>query len=431
MKPSVVLHDFTYTRSVLLTVTSISLSSMDLEQYDASQVLYNHVCATLSELDMEMIESIPEGGNWQDIPLSVIQKSARLTQISRSGGRTTYYGRLNGNLPSYTINTYFNRPGNGTFVHPTQNRLISMREAARLQSFSDQYRFLGSLSSRYKQIGNAVPPLLSRSVASLFKPGRVIDLFAGAGGLSEGFVQAGHDVTLATDFNSHMCKTYTYNNPTTEVVQADLHSDDQVNDLLDSIERSLSGRQLNSLIGGPPCQGFSTAGKRNTSDSRNSLVFRMLNLVQILAPDNVIIENVPGLKRMQHGLVLESIIGELQREEYAVSVVTLRSEEYGVPQRRRRIFIIGRRNGDFTESPPGLLSHIARGKTRTEVRLGSEDLPPPVNVTEAISDLPPLVSSGGEDLMEYSNEWTETDYQQFMRCSLSFDDFISKRTEQG
>ncbi|MHA1928039.1 MAG: DNA cytosine methyltransferase, partial [Candidatus Thorarchaeota archaeon] len=123
--------------------------------------LYNHVTSNLSTLDLEMILNVPPGGNWKDIPLEIAKKSVRLMQIRESGGRTTYYGRLRNDLPSYTISTYFNRPGNGTFIHPTQHRLISFREAARLQSFPDHYRFLGSNSSKLKQIGNAVPPLLA------------------------------------------------------------------------------------------------------------------------------------------------------------------------------------------------------------------------------------------------------------------------------
>ncbi|MBE0526658.1 MAG: DNA cytosine methyltransferase, partial [Candidatus Thorarchaeota archaeon] len=126
---------------------------------------------------MEVVINVSQGGNWTNLPDSTVAKSARLTQIKKSGGRTTYYGRLNNSMPSYTINTYFNRPGNGTFIHPEQNRLISMREAARLQSFPDNYRFFGSSSSKYKQIGNAVPPLLARSIGSMISRGVCIDLF--------------------------------------------------------------------------------------------------------------------------------------------------------------------------------------------------------------------------------------------------------------
>ena len=404
---------------------------MKHETHDASTVLYNHVSSSLSELDMEMIQSVPAGGNWQDIPQKVVQKSARLTQIQKSGGRTTYYGRLENSLPSYTINTYFNRPGNGTFVHPEQDRLISMREAARLQSFTDRFRFLGSPSSRYKQIGNAVPPLLARAVASLLKPGLVIDLFSGAGGLSEGFVQAGNEVVLATDFNSNMCKTYAHNHPTAQVVQADLHLANQSKDLLEEIERTLSGKHLNTIIGGPPCQGFSTAGNRNASDSRNNLVFRMLELVCTLMPNNVVIENVPGLKWMDQGEVIGSIVQKLEEEEYHVTILNLRAEEFGVPQRRRRVFVIGQRNGNHAEPPTGLLAPIIRGKTRSDTKLGTKDLPPPVSVSEAISDLPLITSGGGSDVIEYNRKWIKSDYQRLMRESLSLDDFIIKRTEQG
>jgi len=411
-------------------VNSISYTAVDIEA-DESNLLYNHVCATLSALDMEMVVSVPAGGNWQDIPKHIIQKSARLTQIFKSGGRTTYYGRLTNHLPSYTINTYFNRPGNGTFIHPTQNRLISQREAARLQSFPDYFRFLGSISSRYKQIGNAVPPLLARSIASLLNPGLVVDLFSGAGGLSEGFVQAGHDVILATDFNLNMCKTYSYNHQTTDVLQADLSLQNQMDDLQERIEQRLAGRHLGALIGGPPCQGFSTAGNRNTADRRNTLVFRMLELVQTLMPEYVVIENVPGLKWMQNGTVLESIVDALAQLGYTVKVHNLRAEEYGVPQRRRRIFVIGSRNGDYMEAPEGHFAPLIRGKTRTDVEPGTKTLPHPVSVSDAISDLPSIETGGGEDMIEYCIDWTESDYQRLMRNSLSFDDFITKRREQG
>ena len=378
-----------------------------------------------------MIQSVPAGGNWQDIPQKIIQKSARLMQIHKSGGRTTYYGRLQNNLPSYTINTYFNRPGNGTFIHPKQDRLISMREAARLQSFTDRFRFLGSLSSRYKQIGNAVPPLLARAVATLVKPGLTVDLFSGAGGLSEGFVQLGNEVLLATDFNTNMCKTYAHNHPATEVVQADLHLNSQSDSLHERIEGVLDGRQLNTIIGGPPCQGFSTAGNRNASDSRNNLVFRMLEFVHRLMPDNVVIENVPGLKWMHEGQVLESIVKKLEEMEYSVTILNLRAEEFGVPQRRRRVFIIGKRYGTHVDPPTPLFAPILRGKTRADVKLGNDEIPSPVCVAEAISDLPSLSSGGGEDLIEYDWKWTKTDYQRLMRESLTFDKFITKRAEQG
>jgi DNA (cytosine-5)-methyltransferase 1 len=144
-----------------------------------------------------------------------------------------------------------------------------------------------------------------------------------------------------------------------------------------------------------------------------------------------VIENVPGLKWMQQGQVLESVVMALEELEYSVSVHNLKAEEFGVPQRRRRIFVVGQRNGDSEVAPVGVLSPIIRGRTRDDVKLGAKDLPSPVSVSEAISDLPPIASGGGEDMIEYDPDWTTTDYQRLMRESLSFDDFITKRTEQG
>ena len=132
-----------------------------------SDLLSNHYINKVSELDMRMIVSITEGGNWKDIPLDVPSK--RLEGIRRTGGRTTLYGRLDRNLPSFTVNTYFTRPGNGTFIHPLHHRLISPREAARLQSFPDDFIFQGTSISQQQQVGNAVPPLLAQSVARVIK----------------------------------------------------------------------------------------------------------------------------------------------------------------------------------------------------------------------------------------------------------------------
>ncbi|NQU87409.1 MAG: DNA cytosine methyltransferase, partial [Mariniphaga sp.] len=104
--------------------------------------IYNHIAPKFSELERDMVKNIPPGGNWQNIPESVPSK--RLEQIRKSGGRTTYYGRLRNDKPSYTISTYFNRIGNGCHIHPEQERLISIREGARLQSFKDSFIFYGS-----------------------------------------------------------------------------------------------------------------------------------------------------------------------------------------------------------------------------------------------------------------------------------------------
>jgi DNA (cytosine-5)-methyltransferase 1 len=228
-----------------------------------------------------------------------------------------------------------------------------------------------------------------------------------------------------------MYKTYSHNHPTTEVIQADLHCTNQSNELLEAIEGTLAGTHLNTIIGGPPCQGFSTAGNRSVLDSRNNLVFRMLEIVNTLMPDNVVIENVPGLQWMHRGQIIDAIVKNLEECEYTITILNLHAEAFGVPQRRRRIFIIGQRNGDGIDTPTGFLAPIILGKTRANTKLGTVDLLPPVSVSEAISDLPEISSGGGEEFMEYHEKWIETDYQKFMRDSLTYDDFIIKRTEEG
>ena len=99
--------------------------------------IYNHISPTLSEMERKMLYHIVPGGNWKNIPSEISSK--RLDKIRETGGRTTYYGRLRKDRPSYTITTYFNRLPNGCNIHPSQDRVISIREGARLQSFKDDY----------------------------------------------------------------------------------------------------------------------------------------------------------------------------------------------------------------------------------------------------------------------------------------------------
>ena len=394
-----------------------------------SGLLYNHICSSLSNLDMEMVRSVPPGGNWKDIPLETVQKSSRLTQIRASGGRTTYYGRLRGDHPSYTINTYYNRPGNGTFIHPNQDRMISHREAARLQSFPDEYRFFGSATSIRKQIGNAVPPLMARAIGKTIKAGLVVDLFAGAGGISEGLSQAGHCVVLASDINTNMCKTLEYNHSDATIVQADIADEVQYESLKRSIEGVLGGRTLRIVTGGPPCQGFSTAGKRDPADMRNSLIIPMLEIVSEFMPDYAVIENVPGMRYMQKGKVLSNAIESLESFGYSCQCFQLKAEQYGVPQRRRRLVVLANRTGRSLELPLPSFSPVTRGRRREDVRVTSAAYPPPINVSEAISDLPMIPSGGGSSECHYESCWLSSDYQRLSRGLLNMAEFLRRRSK--
>lgn len=383
-------------------------------------VLYDHVTAKLSDLDMEMVVSIPPGGNWKDIPLDIVKKSKRLQQIRASGGRTTYYCRLRYDRPSYTISTFFNRPGNGCYIHPEQDRLISFREAARLQSFPDEFRFYGSRPSKYKQIGNAVPPLMAKEVAGVFGGGRAIDLFAGAGGLSWGLHEAGYRCLVSVDFDKRMCETLRANQCADEVLNLDLTETESVGVVCETTENQLGGKQLDLCAGGPPCQGFSTAGNWDQTDPRNNLFKPFLEIVRRLRPVNVLIENVPGIKSMMKGAILERIIAELAGMEYSVRYATLKSEVYGAPQRRRRVFIFATLSEEQPSLPDPLFAPF--GETQGAFRSNGEFvmLPEPLTVEDAISELPEIPQGGGSEAMEYSPSWPRSDYQKWLRGQISF-----------
>ena len=119
---------------------------------------------TMSALDKEFVKHIPQGGNYLNIPDEI--STPRIMKFKLTGGRTTTYGRLSEELPAYTINTYFNRPNVGANYHYSEDRLITVREAMRLQSFPDLFTpMYKSQRELHIQIGNAVPPLLGEALA--------------------------------------------------------------------------------------------------------------------------------------------------------------------------------------------------------------------------------------------------------------------------
>jgi DNA (cytosine-5)-methyltransferase 1 len=123
-----------------------------------------HECPRMSPTDLRIIQHIPPGGNYQDIPDSI--STGRVMKFKGTGGRTTTYGRLHPERPSYTINTYFRRPNVGCNFHYSEPRLITPREAMRLQSMPDHWELVfTSQDARNALIGNAVPPLMGHAIA--------------------------------------------------------------------------------------------------------------------------------------------------------------------------------------------------------------------------------------------------------------------------
>lgn len=124
----------------------------------------HHECPRMSDTDRALVQHIPPGGNYRDIPDDIATK--RVMKFKRSGGRTTTYGRLHPDRPAYTINTYFRRPNVGSHFHYSEPRLITMREAMRFQSLPDHLKVVDAAQDRRNAlIGNAVPPLMAHAVA--------------------------------------------------------------------------------------------------------------------------------------------------------------------------------------------------------------------------------------------------------------------------
>lgn len=127
-----------------------------------------HIMPTLSELDVKIILSVPQGGNYMNVSDEIAPK--RIQKFKQTGGRTTCYGRLVETKPSYTISTYFNRPNSGCNIHYQENRTLTIREAMRLQTFPDDFVLVAnSMRAKHMMIGNAIPPMFGEILANHLK----------------------------------------------------------------------------------------------------------------------------------------------------------------------------------------------------------------------------------------------------------------------
>lgn len=213
-----------------------------------------------------------------------------------------------------------------------------------------------------------------------------LDLFCGAGGLSKGFETAGYNVLAGIDFWKDALVTYAENHKHSQAIQADMKTLDP-----SEIKRRLGCETVDVICGGPPCQGFSIAGKRIVDDDRNMLYKSFVKFVAAFSPRAFVMENVPNILSIGDGVVRESILSDFKDLGYTVTYQILNAADYGVPQARRRAFFVGLKDGAF-EFP-------ARSVDRY------------VSIKEAISDLPE------ESLMEgaaYPRP-PQSDFQRLMR----------------
>jgi DNA (cytosine-5)-methyltransferase 1 len=170
-----------------------------------------------------------------------------------------------------------------------------------------------------------------------------VDLFAGAGGLSLGFEQAGFDIAAAVEIDPIHCAVHHYNFPNSHVICAN------VADLTGEDIRIRAGicHDIDVLCGGAPCQGFSLIGQRAMDDPRNQLVFHFVRLIQELQPKYFVFENVKGLTIGKHRKFLDEIVEEMTRIGYDVVLPwkVLNAADFGVPQNRHRLFLMGAKRG--------------------------------------------------------------------------------------
>ena len=229
----------------------------------------------------------------------------------------------------------------------------------------------------------------------------VIDLFCGCGGFSKGFEQAGFDIKLGIDIWQDAVTTYKENFPNAATIVGDI-STLTGDDLLSAA--GLTADEVDVIIGGPPCQGFSLSGKRMLDDPRNILYKSFVRMVSTIQPRAFVMENVPGLVKLFNGQVKEQVIEDFTNIGYKVKMSQLTACDFGVPQARTRVFFVGintKKSEKCTYTFP--IPSYGNGKK------------PYVTCEDALSDLDFI---GDTRLIPEESKYelpAVTDYQKFMR----------------
>ena len=170
----------------------------------------------------------------------------------------------------------------------------------------------------------------------------IIDLFCGCGGLSKGFEMAGFNTVLAIDFWKDAVETFNNNHKNKVAICDDVSKIS--NDFLDDFTKK---NKITGIVGGPPCQGYSTVGKRDINDDRNYLYLQYCRIVEKVKPEFFVLENVKGLLTLNNGKFKEDIVERFTKLGYIVDYKILNSSDYGVPQNRNRVFFVGIKNKKF------------------------------------------------------------------------------------
>ncbi|MEB3215339.1 MAG: DNA (cytosine-5-)-methyltransferase [Nostocales cyanobacterium 94392] len=354
------------------------------------QPIANHIARRVGSEVQKRIDALKIGQKMQDLPEELWHDSFKYYvkhDPNRKGGPNLRMIRLEPNKPSLTVTGYiFNK-----FVHPDENRFITVREAARLQGFPDNLKFEGTLTSTQLQVGNAVPVPLAKAVfKNLIEQANLLgfknhslkglSLFSGAGGMDIGaYLTNNIDICLAIDNWSNACATLRgFFQDSNRILEKDICT----------VKEPLSLWQVHSgelgkpdiVMGGPPCQAFSQAGKqKGFLDKRGVMINEFLRFIKHLQPPFFVMENVSNLKGVAGGNLYKSILENMTNLGYNVAVGSLLAADFGTPQLRRRLFFLGCRK-DIGSIQLPLPTHSPQPELF--------GLKPYVTVAEAFTNLP-------------------------------------------
>lgn len=371
--------------------------------FSTSSQVSNHIARRVGHLVQCRIDALKIGQKMQDLPEELWHESFRFyvkEDPNRKGGPNLRLIRLDPNRPSLTVTGYiFNK-----FVHPFEDRFITVREAARLQGFPDALCFFGTLTSTQMQVGNAVPVPLAKSVfetlvstalaAMLGDTFTAISLFSGAGGMDIGASQVSNGsihTQLAIDSWQDACVTLQkFHQNNAIVLNQDITA---INDPKQLWFNYTHDNELPDIVyGGPPCQAFSQAGKQKAlGDERGTMIGEFLRFVARLKPKFFIMENVSNLRGVGGGTLYKQILHTMRDIGYNVNVGVLLAADFGTPQLRNRLFFIGSRNDLKIDIPLPEATHVM------EPNLFA--LKPYVTVGEAFSGLPTAKFSNNRSIL--------------------------------
>lgn len=307
-----------------------------------------------------------------DLNPAILKKTWQMYRVLHGMEQSKHFGLVTTewNEPSPTIVKDAGNTATG-IIHPSEKRRFALPELRRLASFPDDFQFTGSYKDQWARIGNSVPPKFMQAIAESIcdkflcpsererepsmpldfidkpvnPPGpykfNVITTFAGCGGSSLGYKWAGGKVLAAVEWDDNAVATYRLNHLGTPVLHRDIATV-TTEELLE-----LTGLQVGELDifdGSPPCQGFSSAGKRQLDDPRNSLFREYVRLLKGLQPKCFVMENVSGMVKGHMKHIFAIVMRELKASGYQVKCQLMNTMYFGVPQSRERVIFIGVRD---------------------------------------------------------------------------------------